>query len=223
MSSYNVYRNRSKSTGGYFPIWLGKVSPIPAGAMLDANDAKAGKFYPAGTPMALASGVASVLHGFVVTAYTTSTDDSIITVKPLFEGDAPKTTDFLQKVAATFGTTGKAWNPDAVAANATDPEAFDITVATANIDVVAEGDFLAFSSAEAEGGSKSLKVQPTHYLYNDIAIDALGVGESDENLKVSCALVNAHAEGILINRTPAAAVKTQMKAACPLVIQEERY
>lgn len=223
MSSYNVYRNRNKSYGGYFPIWLGKVSPIPAGAMLNADDAKAGKFYPAGTPMSLSSGVASVLHGFVVTDYTTSSTNSVITVKPLFEGEAPKTTDFLQKVGATFGTTGKAWNPDSIAVNASDAEAFDITVATANIDVVAEGDFLAFSSATAEGGSKSLAVQPTHYLYNDIAIDPIGAGESDENLKVSCALVNAHAEGILINRTPAAAVKAAMKAACPLVIQEERY
>ena len=223
MSTYNTYFNQNIQLGKSIPVWLGVVSPIPVGAALASDFAKAGVFIPAGTPMALADGVASPFHGFVVTNYTTSSSNSIITVKPIFAGDAPKTSDFLQKVGATFAATGKAWNPDAIAANQSDAEAFDITVATANIDVVAEGDVLGYSSAVAEGSSKSLAVQPAYYLYNDVAIPEAKEDASVENVQASVALVNFHGEGILINRTPAAALKAQMKAAVPNVIQEDRF
>lgn len=223
MSTYNVYDNSNAQVGGHVPIWLGKIRPIPVGGTLASAYAVAGAFYPAGTPMELKNGIATPLKGFKVKAYTTSSSNSIITVVPLFEGDAPKTSDFLQKVGANFDATGKAWNPDSIAVNQSDPEAFDITVATANIDVVAEGDLLAFSSATAEGSSKSLATKPNYYLYNDVAIDPTAIGVSKDNIQASVALVNFHGEGLLINRTPAAAVAAQMKVAVPNVIQETRY
>lgn len=223
MSTYNAYFNKTAEMGNNVPIWLGKVRPIPVGGTLASAYAVAGAFYPAGTPMELKDGVATPFKGFKVKAYTTSSSNSIITVVPLFAGDAPTTSMFLQKVGATFGATGKAWNPDAIEVNGSDSSAYDITVATANIDVVAAGDFLAISSADAEGSSKSLKVQPTHYLYNDVAIDPAQDGVSMANIQASVALVNFHGEGILIKRTPAFAVAAQMKAACPNVIQETRY
>lgn len=222
MSTYNVYDSSNARIGGHKPIWLGTVRPIPVGAALNADYCKAGTQIPAGTAMELKNGIATPFRGFVVTAYTTSSTNSIITVKPIFKGDAPALTDFLMKVGATFAATGKAWHPDAIAANSDDASLFDITVATAGIDVVAEGDVLAYSSATAEGGSKSLAVQPAYYLYNDITFDPVGFGESAD-LKASAALVNFHGEGFLINRTPAAAIAAQMKAACPNVYQELRY
>lgn len=223
MSTYNTYFNAEARYGQHIPVWLGVVSPIPVGGVLAESECVAGNFLPAGTPMELKAGVASPLKGFVVKSTATSGTNTIITVKPLFPGESPKTSDFLQKVGATFAATGKAWNPDAVAVNSSDAEAFDITIATANIDSVAAGDVLAYSSATAEGSSKSLKVQPNYYLYNDVAIPSDGPGITISNIQASVALVNFHGEGILVNRTPAAAVKAQMKAACPNVIQEDRF
>lgn len=221
MGSYNVYRNRSKSIGGHFPIWLGKVTPISGGVTLNENDAKPGMFYPAGTPIALENGIASVLHGFSVVGTSVSGDNTVITVKPLYDGEAPTTDLKLMKVGADFSATNKGWSPASVAVNSADAEAYDITVATSSIDALSENDVLAIASGT--GAKQSLAVKPTHYLYNDIAIDPLDAGESDSNLVVSCSLVVAHLEGILINRTPAANLKAQMRAACPLVVQEERY
>ena len=194
MSTYNTYFNQNIQLGKSIPVWLGVVSPIPVGAALASDFAKAGVFIPAGTPMAMADGVAKPFHGFVVTNYATSSSNSIITVKPIFAG-----------------------------VNQSDAEAFDITIATANIDVVAAGDVLGYSSATAEGSSKSLAVQPAYYLYNDVAIPEAKEDASVENVQASVALVNFHGEGILINRTPAAALKAQMKAAVPNVIQEDRF
>ena len=209
MSTYNAYSNRQTEVGGSIPVWLGVVSPIPVGGKLASAFANPGAFIPAGTPMELKAGVATPFSGYLVKAYTTASTDSVITVVP-FGG-------------AAFGATGKAWNPDAVEVNSEDNTAFDITVATANIDVVAQGDVIAISSSDAEGSSKSLKVQPTHYLYNDVAIDPLVPGQTASNVQASVALVNFHGEGILINRTPASVVKVQMKAAVPNVIQDERF
>lgn len=223
MSTYNVYYDKTVQRGEHIPIWLGKVRPIPVGGTLASAYAVAGAYYPAGTPMELKDGVATPFTGFKVKAYTTSSSNSIITVVPLFPGDKPTTSMFLQKVGAAFSTTGKAWNPDEIAVNESDSSAYDITVATANIDVVSAGDFLAISSAVAEGSSKSLKVQPNYYLYNDVAIDPEMEGVTISHIGASVALVNFHGEGLLINRTPAAAVAAQMKAAVPNVIQETRY
>lgn len=223
MSTYNAYSNRQTEVGGSIPVWLGVVSPIPVGGKLASAFANPGAFIPAGTPMELKAGVATPFSGYLVKAYTTASTDSVITVVPFGGAAAPTTSLMLQKVGATFGATGKAWNPDAVEVNSEDNTAFDITVATANIDVVAQGDVIAISSSDAEGSSKSLKVQPTHYLYNDVAIDPLVPGQTASNVQASVALVNFHGEGILINRTPASVVKVQMKAAVPNVIQDERF
>lgn len=223
MSTYNAYFNKTAKLGAHIPVWLGVVSPIPVGAKLDPDYAVPGAFIPAGTAMSLVNGIATPFKGFVVTNYATASSNSIITVKPIFPGEAPKTSDFLQKVGANFGATGKAWNPDAVAVNGSDPDAFDITIATANIDVVSEGDVLGYSSATAEGSSKSLAVQPAYFLYNDVAIDPAEAGVEFANVGASVALVNFHGEGLLINRTPAAAIAAQMKVACPNVIQDARF
>ena len=118
MSTYNAYFNKNVQVGNETPVWLGVVSPIPVGAVLGSDYAKAGAFYPAGTPMALASDgrTATPMLGFEVLAYETSSTNSLITVKGNVPGLAPKATDVLQKVGATFAATGKAWSPSSIAA-----------------------------------------------------------------------------------------------------------
>lgn len=223
MSTYNAYFNKNVQVGNETPVWLGVVSPIPVGAVLGSDYAKAGAFYPAGTPMALASDgrTATPMLGFEVLAYETSSTNSLITVKGNVPGLAPKATDVLQKVGATFAATGKAWSPSSIAAGTNEGE-YVITVGTSSIDVVAAGDMLAYS-AGTTGASKSLAVKPEYYLYNDVAIDPVGNNESMANVQASVALVNFHGEGILIKRTPAAACAAAMKAAVPNVYQEIRY
>lgn len=224
MSTYNTYFNKNVQVGQEVPVWLGVVSPIPVGAVLASDYAVAGAFYPAGTPMALGSDgrTATPMLGFEVLAYSTSSTNSLITVKGTIPGLAPKATDVLQKVGATFATTGKAWVPSSIAAG-TDEGTYVITVATSGIDVVAAGDMLTYSASEDAGSSKAIAVKPEYYLYNDVAIDPIGNNESMANVQASVALVNFHGEGILIKRTPAAACAAQMKAAVPNVYQEVRY
>jgi len=224
MSTYNTYFNKSVEAGQIVPVWLGVVSPIPVGAVLDSDYVEAGLFLPAGTPIALGSDgrTAKPFLGFNVISYTTSSTNSLITVKGNIPGLAPKTADMLQKVGSTFAATGKAWQPTSVEAGS-NPGEYVITVATSGIDVVAAGDMLAFSASESAGSSKSLAIQPTHYLYNDVAIDPVVYNESSSNLQASVSLVNFHGEGILIKRTPAANCAVAMKAACPNVYQEVRY
>lgn len=224
MSTYNAYFNKNVQVGKITPVWLGVVSPIPVGAVLDADYAYAGAFYPAGTPMALGSDgrTAKPLLGFEVISYTTSSTNSLITVKGTIPGLAPKATDVLQKVGATFAATGKAWLPSAIEAGSV-AGTYVITVATSGIDVVAAGDMLTYSASSDAGSSKSIAVKPEYYLYNDVAIDPVGNNQSMSNVQASVALVNFHGEGILIKRTPAAACATAMKAAVPNVYQEVRY
>lgn len=224
MSTYNTYFNKNLQAGAEVPVWLGVVSPIPVGAVLASDYAKAGAFYPAGTPMALAADgrTATPLLGFEVLAYETSSTNSLITVKGNVPGLAPTLADVLQKVGATFAATGKAWVPSAIAAGANEGE-YVITVATSGIDVVAAGDMLTYSASGEAGASKAIAVKPEYYLYNDVAIDPIGLNESVDNVQASVALVNFHGEGILIKRTPAAGCAAAMKAACPNVYQEVRY
>lgn len=224
MSTYNTYFNKNIQAGAEVPVWLGVVSPIPVGAVLGSDYAKAGAFYPAGTPMALDSTgrIATPLLGFVVVSYATDSTNSLITVKGNVPGLAPKATDVLQKVGATFAATAKAWSPASIAAGTNDGE-YIITVATSGIDVVAAGDMLAYSASTTAGASKSLAVKPEYYLYNDVAIDPIANNESIANVQASVSLVNFHGEGILIKRTPAAGCAAAMKAAVPNVYQEVRY
>lgn len=224
MSTYNTYFNKNIQAGAEVPVWLGVVSPIPVGAVLGSDYAKAGAFYPAGTPMALDSTgrIATPLLGFVVVSYATDSTNSLITVKGNVPGLAPKTSDVLQKVGATFAATAKAWSPASIAAGTNDGE-YVITVATSGIDVVAAGDMLAYSASTTAGASKSLAVKPEYYLYNDVAIDPIANNESIANVQASVSLVNFHGEGILIKRTPAAGCAAAMKAAVPNVYQEVRY
>ncbi|MFA6717694.1 MAG: hypothetical protein WCS15_01305, partial [Prevotella sp.] len=94
----------------------------------------------------------------------------------------------------------------AVAKNATEGY-YDITTA---LSVVADDIIvLTFGSTKI--------IEPNAYLYNDIYIGDMDV--ADESAGASGAAVFYHADGILIDRTPASLVKDAMAAAVPGVYQ----
>ena len=216
MGSFNAHCVRKATYGGSTPIWLGVVTPLPAGGVLASGFVKEKTLIPAGSPIKFDSGtITPLLFAEVVSFTDGATNDTIVVKKPLYGGQLA-VGDIIQKVGATFATTGKAAAIVSVAENATDSGNLDIEVAHGALDSLETtgGDVIALSASTTAGNTKSLKTQPNAYLYNDIYIDYAETGSH-----ATGSAVVAHAEGILINQSPSRAVATQMAAAVPLVVQ----
>ena len=216
MGSFNAHCVRKATYGGSTPIWLGVVTPLPAGGVLASGFVKEKTLIPAGSPIKFDSGtITPLLFAEVVSFTDGATNDTIVVKKPLYGGQLA-VGDIIQKVGATFATTGKAAAIVSVAENATDSGNLDIEVAHGTLDSLEStgGDVIALSASTTAGNTKSLKTQPNAYLYNDIYIDYAETGSH-----ATGSAVVAHAEGILINQSPSRAVATQMAAAVPLVVQ----
>ena len=216
MGSFNAHCVRKATYGGSTPIWLGVVTPLPAGGVLASGFVKEKTLIPAGSPIKFDSGtITPLLFAEVVSFTGGSTNDTIVVKKPHYGGHLA-VGDIIQTVGATFATTGKAAAIVSVAENATDSGNLDIEVAHGALDSLETtgGDVIALSASTTAGNTKSLKTQPNAYLYNDIYIDYAETGSH-----ATGSAVVAHAEGILINQSPSRAVATQMAAAVPLVVQ----
>lgn len=223
-SSFNAFGSESLETSqSHIPVWLGVVGPVPVGGTLDKAYAKPGFLLGAGAPVNLTDKIITPFIAWEVVSTSTSDSNTIIKVKGAEFGGAviiPSTSDFVQKVGATFAATGKAAAVAAVEAlTGDDAGNYNITVATANIDSVSQGDFIAISSAVAAGTGKSLKAQPNGYLYNDIYFGNLGGSAEDGTLAATGAVVMFHHDGLLVELTPSAPFKGAMKAAVPGVLQ----
>lgn len=224
-SSFNAFGKSNKEFGNpSVPVWLGKPRAVPVGGTLSSGDLKAGAKYAAGTPVKLDGKTLKVFIGFVVTAFSagdgSTTLNDTITIKPYVAGGAtilPAVNDFIQKLGATFATTGKAAKVVSIAAGATEGT-YDVAVAhSATVDTPQAGDIITFSAATAAGSGKSIAVIPDGYLYNDIYLGDIDV--TADGAGASGAVIKYHGEGILIKRTPAAPVAAQMAAAVPGVLQ----
>lgn len=223
-SSFNAFGSESLETSqSHIPVWLGVVGPVPVGGTLDKAYAKPGFLLGAGAPVNLTDKIITPFIAWEVVSTSTSDSNTIIKVKGAEFGGAviiPSTSDFVQKVGATFAATGKAAAVAAVEAlTGDDAGNYNITVATANIDSVSQGDFIALSAATAAGTGKSLKAQPNGYLYNDIYFCNLGGSAEDGTLAATGAVVMFHHDGLLVELTPSAPFKGAMKAAVPGVLQ----
>lgn len=215
-SSFNAFGSSRKEYGNpSVPVWLGKVRAVPVGGSLASAYIHKGVKYAAGTPAQLDGKTLKVLVSYEVVSLATGQTDDTLTVKVSETGIVPAVNDFIQKIGATFATTGKAAKVKTAALNADGN--LEITFTTGKLDSVNAGDIVTFSSATAEGGSKSIDCIPNGYLYNDIYFGDIDV--EGEMAGASGAVVSFHGEGILINRTPAAAVKSLMAAAVPGVLQ----
>lgn len=226
-SSFNAYGRSSKEYGPlHIPIWLGMVKPIPVGGTLDSDYNLKGLLLPAGTPINITNKVIKPLVGFEVVSFSAgdgdTTPNDTVVVRPAVYGGVeflPEAGDFIQKLGDTFAATGKAAEVVSVTAlTGDDAGKYSVAVAhSATIDTPSAGDFIVLSSAAAAGSSKSIAVQPNAYLFHDIWLGDLDVA-NDDTFATGAAIMY-HPEGILIDRTPAAAFKAAMAAAVPGVLQ----
>ena len=231
-SSFNAYGSESMNVGqSHIPVWLGTVTPVPVGGVLATSYLKAGFLLGAGAPVNLTAKVLTPFVGWEVVSFTGATGsetvDSIV-VKPASFGAIdiiPAVGDIIQKVGATFAATGKAAAVASVTliTEGTNKGCYTLTVLhAATIDSVSAGDVLTISASESAGNDKSIKVVPNGYLYNDIYLGNLDDSEAAVTAKTIAAtgaVVKFHHEGLIVEPTPSAALKAQMAAAVPGVLQ----
>lgn len=204
-SSFNAFGRASFAGGAGIPVWLGTVRPVPVGGVLAASYLLSGALYPAGTPVNLDG---KVLTPFLVMSVT-AVSDGVATVDVGPYGITPTASHYVCKVGETFAENGEATAITAVAKNADDPEKYDITTSLS----LSAGDVVALLP------TSDAPAAPNAYLYNDIWLGDIDVAA--DGAAATGAAVVSHAEGILIERTPAAEVAAQMLAAVPQVLQVE--
>lgn len=204
MVSFNAYGTTAKEYGQMTkPIWLGTVAPHAVGGVLAEKFRVKGLHLPAGTPVNLAAGVIKPVLVFEIKSVATASSAVTgITIDPRVYNVAPTTSDKMKLVAS-----GSAVAITGVAANATNPELLDITIALTG---ATEGAAVALLPA-----GETAMASANGYLYNDIFLGDLTAANA------TGAVVDFHGEGILIDFTPAAYMKAAMKSAVPNVIQVE--
>lgn len=224
-SSFNAFGSGETKIGqSHIPVWLGVVTPVPVGGTLDKAYAKPGFFLGAGAPVELTGKIIKPFFAWEVVAFnagdgTTVTTDSII-IKA--DHTLPAVGDFIMKVGSAFSSTGKAAAVASIDLLTSGDNAgcYEVKVAhSATVDSLSAGDAISLSSAAAAGSSKSLAVKPNGYLYNDIYMGDLQGDANAYTIAATGAVVKFHAEGLLVELTPSAAVKNQMAAAVPNVLQ----
>lgn len=215
MTTFNAFGSSAKDFGKVSkPVWLGTPKPHAVGGVLASAYAKAGAYYPAGTPVKLDAGVITPAVLFEVTAFSAGDTNDVVTIKPFAGSALPAVGDFIMKLGANFSSTGKAAEVVSVAENSTTAGTYDVAVAhSATIDTPSAGDVIVFSSATAAGSSKSVAAIPNGYLYNDIYLGDLS------SPSASGAVIDFHGEGLLIDFTPGAACAAKLATAIPSVVQ----
>ncbi|MBQ6097926.1 MAG: hypothetical protein IJK99_09285 [Bacteroidales bacterium] len=227
-SSFNAYGKTKDEFGNLtIPVWLGTVEPIPVGGTVKKVYLKPGVLFPAGTPICIASKEIVPLISFEVVDFTeatgSETDDKIV-VKPCLFGKAEfvlEADDVIMVLGDTFASTGKAAVVKSVTklTSGDNEGCYEVAVLhSATIDEPSAGDVIVISASEEAGSGKAMANQPNAYLYNDIYLGP-EYDVTDETVAATGAAVMFHQSGILIDRTPAAAVKKQMAAVCPGVYQ----
>lgn len=232
-SSFNAYGSEAGNIGqSHIPVWLGTVTPVPVGGTLVSAFLKKGLLLGAGFPVKLDAKEITPFIGWVVKAFTAGdgvevTTDSIFLYAAELGGVKilPEVGDFIMRVGSAFSSTGKAAEVTAVdlVTEGDNAGTYEVKVAhAATVDTPSAGSVIAISSAVAAGSSKSLKVIPNGYLYNDIYLGDLDDSDaavSAKTIAATGAVVKFHSEGLLVELTPASAVKAQMAAAVPGVLQ----
>ena len=224
-STFNTFGSASNEAAqSHVPVWLDFVGPVPVGGTLDKAYARPGFLLGAGAPVNLTGKIITPFIAWEVVSMSTVSTDDVIVIKAAGFGGAeivPAVGDFIQKVGSTFAATGKAAAVTAVTAlTGSDAGKYEVTVLhSATVDSLSEGDYIAISAATAAGSSKSLKNQPNGYLYNDIYFGDLEGDADAYTIAATGAVVMHHHGGLLVELTPSAPVKAQMKAAVPGVLQ----
>lgn len=225
-STFNTFGSASNEAAqSHVPVWLDFVGPVPVGGTLDKAYASKGFYLGAGAPVELADKIIKPFFAWEVVAFnagdgSTVTTDSII-IKDM-NGAVPAVGDYVQKVGSAFTSTGKAAAVASIDLLTSGDNAgcYEVKVAhSATVDSLSAGDAISLSSAAAAGSSKSLAVKPNGYLYNDIYFGDLEGDANNYTIAATGAVVMYHHGGLLVELTPSAPVKAQMKAAVPGVLQ----
>ena len=212
----------------HIPVWLGVVGPVPVGGTLKKDYAQKGFLLPAGSPVNLTDKIITPFVGYEVVSYSAAgaseTYDTIVVKAADFGGVeiAPAADDVIQKVGATFAATGaaRAVYSSTLITEGDNAGCYTVLIAkSANLGSLSAGDVLTPSAGTAGASGKSIAVMPNGYLYNDIYFGDLGGSANEYTLAASGAVVKYHHDGLLVELTPSAAVKEQMAAAVPGVLQ----
>jgi len=228
-SSFNAFGSESREVGqSHIPVWLGFVGPVPVGGTLKKDYAVKGFLLGAGAPVNLTDKIITPFVGYEVVAYqaagASETYDAIV-VKPADFGGvkiAPAAEDVIQKVGSTFAATGaaRAVYSATLITEGANAGCYTVLIAkSANLGSLSAGDVLTPSAGTAGASGKSIAVQPNGYLYNDIYLGALDGVANNYTIAATGAVVKYHHDGLLVELTPSAAVKEQMAAAVPGVLQ----
>ena len=228
-SSFNAFGSEAiDAAQSHIPVWLGTVGPVPVGGTLKKDYVRKGFLLPAGSPVNLTDKIITPFIGWVVVAYSAAgasdTYDTIV-VKPAEFGGveiAPAADDVIQKVGATFATTGaaRAVYSSTLITEGTNAGCYTVLIAkSANLGSLNAGDVLTPSAGTAGASGKSIACQPNGYLYNDIYFGNLEGSANEYTLAATGAVVKYHHDGLLVELTPSAAVKELMAAAVPGVLQ----
>jgi len=228
-STFNAFGSEAiDAAQSHIPVWLGVVGPVPVGGTLKKDYARKGFFLRAGSPVNLTDKIITPFVGYEVVAFTAATgseaNDTIVVKAADFGGVeiAPAASDVIQKVGATFATQGaaRAIVSSTLITEGTNAGCYTVLIAhSANLGTLAAGDVLTPSAGTAGASGKSIAVQPNGYLYNDIYFGDLGGSANEFTLAATGAVVKYHHDGLLVELTPSAAVKEQMAAAVPGVLQ----
>ena len=163
----NAYSRRSDNYGGANPFLChpDEVKYRQYGALISDTLAEK-ELVHAGTPVAvdLKAHTAKIMKVWEVLGVTTASSNSVITLNASWLAPKLVATDVVMVVPSSIDGTGKAVAAGTVTDNG--DGTISITVATASIDAVQAGDFLAIAAEAGEG--KALKVKANMVMTRDL-------------------------------------------------------
>lgn len=219
-SSFNSFGQTKKVyDAGSTPVWLGTVSPVPKGGVLSPAFVVPGAVYAAGTPVVFHNGE-DICPIPSFTFQKTGGNSAIIRSSfPLAEDG-----DYSLDVQSKLGTDISDFSQMPVGG------CIQITSLTKTAPCEYRVQYSGGSPFEErvyyllteDGATNMIDGTLNAYLYNDICIgdiDASDEAKEEGIASATAAVVMYHAEGILIDRTPAAGIAEAMAKAVPGVLQ----
>ena len=217
----NNYVKWSSKFGGVRKCFEGHTIVAVGGFSINKNNMPTyGNALAAGTPVYADEQARTIVPLYTFKVLAVDTTHVTIKVAKNENGTTAKVGMVLGVVGSDL--TSAVSNVSTVSAiDSSDPD-FDILTVDAVADdgtaFVAADDILA----EFNGSTKKVKVVPNGYLYNDIYLGNLDDSEAAVTAKTIAAtgaVVKFHHEGLIVELTPSAALKAQMAAAVPGVLQ----
>ena len=219
-SSFNAFgRSRKEYGSTNIPVWLGTVTPIPRGGVLKKEYIVPGQLIPAGTPVSIDDNNQIVpLATYTVIEVVSST---AFILRPSFilapnDPSLLKDSGFLIENLESFSDAASPESTNQMV-NVEKYGERDYKIRTMTEVGFTVGDEFAFINRD-----KIAPIGANAYLYNDICLGDIDTSEEEKEAGIASAtgaVVMFHAEGILIDRTPAAPFAQAMAKAVPHVLQ----